>query len=375
MMILKFNYYDSRKTYTAIISSENKFSSASIGASFAPSGLTDISINANKANGNSKESVTSYSPALVSAKNDLSLTSGKDMDIIGSKAQGEKITAQVGGNLNVETLQEKETYEEDNHSTGFGVSWNVNFFDKTTDKLVSPGSKNAYRKFSMPNIGGSFSKGNIDSHYRSARDQAGFFAGSKGFDIYVEKNTDLKCGVIASEAFTDKNHLSTGTLSFSDLKNEADYSAKSIGASYHKYGNYKNMTEDEQNKVYNTIGFAPNISMPVKGDASSTTKSAVAAGTIDIRDNPTQDISTLSRDTENALNELGRIFDKKKIEEQQELAAVFGEEAFRLAHNMKDDGSGRKIAVHAIIGGIMSQITGAGFTSNNMIQGELICSK
>ena len=30
---------------------------------------------------------------------------------------------------------------------------------------------------------------------------------------------------------------------------------------------------------------------------------------------------------------------------------------------MKDDGSGRKIAVHAIIDGIMSQITGAGFSS------------
>ena len=105
------------------------------------------------------------------------------------------------------------------------------------------------------------------------------------------------------------------------------------------------------------------IPYPVKGDASSRTKSAVAAGTIDIRENPTQDISALSRNTENALNELGRIFDKKKIEEQQELAAVFGEEAFRLAHNMKDDGSGRKIAVHAIIGGIMSQITGAGFAS------------
>ncbi|WP_281540010.1 hypothetical protein [Selenomonas noxia] len=85
--------------------------------------------------------------------------------------------------------------------------------------------------------------------------------------------------------------------------------------------------------------------------------------TIGIRENPTQDISALSRNTENALNELGRIFDKKKIEEQQELAAVFGEEAFRLAHNLKDDGSGRKIAVHAIIDGIMSQITGAGFSS------------
>ena len=104
--------------------------------------------------------------------------------------------------------------------------------------------------------------------------------------------------------------------------------------------------------------------MPVKGNASSRTKSAVAAGTIDIREYPTQDISALSRNTENALNELGRIFDKKKIEEQQELAAVFGEEAFRLAHNMKDDGSGRKIIVHAAIAGLMSRITGAGFASS-----------
>ena len=68
-------------------------------------------------------------------------------------------------------------------------------------------------------------------------------------------------------------------------------------------------------------------------------------------------------DTSHALNELGRIFDKQKIEEQQELAKAFGEEAFRLAHNLPDDGSGRKIAVHDIIGGIMSQITGADFAS------------
>ena len=126
---------------------------------------------------------------------------------------------------------------------------------------------------------------------------------------------------------------------------------------------------ESHSNIFETIGtygpkdIAPNISMPAKGNASSRTTSAIAEGTIDIRENPTQDISALSRDTENALNELGRIFDKKKIEEQQELAAVFGEEAFRLAHNMKDDGSGRKIIVHAAIAGLMSRITGAGFTS------------
>jgi len=81
------------------------------------------------------------------------------------------------------------------------------------------------------------------------------------------------------------------------------------------------------------------LSMLVKGDAASTTKSA----SIDVRENPHQDLSDLSRDWGNALNELGRIFDKKKIEEQQELAAVFGEEAYQLAHNLKDDGSSTTI--------------------------------
>ena len=369
---------------TNITSTENKFSSASVGASFTPHGLSNISVNASKGNGNSKESLTAYSPTLVVAENNLSLTSGKDMDIIGSRAQGEKITAKIGGNLNIETLQEKENYEEQNKSAGFGFSWGVKAKDKqtstkSTGQTQNPPTTNAAnstpkpngtqvtsptgRKFFAPNIAGNWNKGNIDSHYRSARTQAGFYAGSGGFDIYVEKNTDLKGGVIASEASPDKNHLSTGTLTFSDLKNEADYSAKSIGASYHKYGNYDNMSEDEQDKVYNTKGLAPVLPMPVVGSADSTTKSAVAPATIDIRENPTQDISALSRDTVNALNELGRIFDKQTMEERQELAAVFGEEAFRLLHNMKDDGSVGKIAAHAAVASILSQITGNGFTS------------
>ena len=82
-----------------------------------------------------------------------------------------------------------------------------------------------------------------------------------------------------------------------------------------------------------------------------------------MRENREQDNSPLSRDTSNALNELGRIFDKKKIEGQQELASVFGEEAFKLAHQLLNDGKGTKILVHAAIGGIMSSFTGAGFTS------------
>ena len=111
----------------------------------------------------------------------------------------------------------------------------------------------------------------------------------------------------------------------------------------------------------NNISLSPPC--PPKDDADSTTKAAVAPRTIDIRENPTQDISALSRDTANALNELGRIFDKKSVEEQKNLVNVFREEAFRLAHNLPDDGSGRKTLIHVAIGGLISQLSGVGFAS------------
>ena len=122
-------------------------------------------------------------------------------------------------------------------------------------------------------------------------------------------------------------------------------------------------TGRESLKVVQTLHSTPSIPTVVQGSADSTTKTAVAPGTIDIRENPTQDISALSRDTANALNELGRIFDKKSVEEQKELVNVFREEAFRLAHNLPDDGSGRKTLIHAAIGGLISQLSGAGFAS------------
>ena len=306
---------------TSITTTENKFSAASIGASFAPSGLSNISISANKGNGNSTESVTAYSPALVSAQNDLTLTSGKDMDIIGSKAQGEKITAKVGGNLRIETLQEKETYEEDNHSTGFGVSWNVNQTKRETTDANGNTKIETLRSFSKPTFSGSWNKGNIDSHYRSARDQAGFFAGSKGFDIYVEKNTDLKGGVIASEASAAKNRLSTGTLSFSDLHNEADYSASSFETGLTTTTKYK--IENNELRPHNTLTITPIPGITISDNASTTTQSAIAPGTVIVRAGDSDALNKVLRSTENTLNALDRIFSREDVNEQKELAETF----------------------------------------------------
>ena len=272
------------------------------------------------------------------------MTSGADTNIIGSQASGKKVNMEVGGNLNIESLQEKDDYREKNSSSGFNIS-----------ASMRGGKLHA----NDPDIGASYSKGRIDSNWKSATGQAGIYAGADGFDIHVKKNTDLKGAVIASEASPDKNALTTGTLTYGNIENSASYSAGSSGLSYRKFAN----GAYGAGEGYNMKGLTPVLSVPAQGDAASTTKSAIAPGSIDVRENPHQDLSALNRDTSNALNELGRIFDKKKIEEQQKLASVFGEEAFKLAHKLPNDGKGTKILVHAAIGGIMSSITGAGFTS------------
>lgn len=91
----------------------------------------------------------------------------------------------------------------------------------------------------------------------------------------------------------------------------------------------------------------------------------------------------MNRDTTNSLNKLGEIFDKTKIEERQELANLFGELAYNEIHKLADkngwkDGSAEKNALHALVGGIMSELTGNGFLAgasasaiNEMVQKKL----
>ena len=87
--------------------------------------------------------------------------------------------------------------------------------------------------------------------------------------------------------------------------------------------------------------------------------------------------------TSGALDALDKIFDKKTVKEKQELANLFGEEAYHLVHEISErngwkEGSPEKIALHALVGGIMSELAGGGFKSgaigagfNELVQNEL----
>ena len=265
--------------------------------------------------------------------------------IYGSKAEGKKVVANIGGNLNIQSEQERNDY--DSHSSSVGGEFGTGIASKYTSGSAG------------------VSKGKIDSRYQSVTDQAGIYAGNDGFDIDVKGNTDLKGAVIDSRAPAEKNHLTTGTLTWEDTGNKADYKASGEGISY-----------AGKDAKLNARGLTPNIAPTVKDSADSTTKSAVAEGTITITNtkDQKQNVSDLNRDTKNTLNKLKEIFDKDKVQEKQEFIGLLSKDLNEAIHKVADqnhwaDGSKEKVALHALVSGMLSEMSGAGFSSGSFAGG------
>lgn len=295
-------------------------------------GLQGLSASYGKGSQNSTAKDTASKESTVSAGRTVSIESGKDTDIIGSQVKAEQVTANVAGNLHIESEQDSKEYHEEGKQIGASLGYNV-----------------ASHQFSGF---GSAGKSKTDSHYASVTEQAGIQAGKDGFDLTVGKETSLKGAVISSTAEKEKNHLTTGTLSWEDVENKANYKESGAGLTI-------NTSKDAK---YNEKGIIPAIPTGSKDTGSSTTNSAIAEGTIVITDkaHQKQDVSRLNRDSKNSLNQLGEIFDKAKSNERQELAGLFGEMAFNQLHDAKLTPNQRS-AWHALIGGIMGQLSNKDF--------------
>jgi len=167
--------------------------------------------------------------------------------------------------------------------------------------------------------------------------------------------------------------LTTETVTYSDIENKAKYEASSVGVNVNTSASAKQ----------NESGVTPNIGVPSSDKASSTTKSAIAAGTVQNHNGEKINLESLSREANTVTDALGKIFDKTSVKEKQELSQRFGEEAYNLVHVISEkngwaEGSKEKVALHALVGGLMAKLgsgdvlsgaTGAGF--NEAIQTEL----
>ena len=333
----------------------------SVGAniSVAGGGILGFDASANAAKQKSNTKVTTHTGTSVVGSDAVTITSGKDTHISGSKVVGKSVTADVGGNLSIESLQDTKTYVGESSNKGFSVSTNAG---------------------SLSNVSMSSSKGKMKSDYASVTDQAGIYAGDGGFVINTAETTSLTGAVIDSTAATNKNKLSTKSLDVKDVENTAEYTSRNVGMSYNHVGNFKNLSKAGKDAVWNTLGTLPNLLPDSSKSNSSTTKSAITNGTIEVRD-ANFNMQTLSRDTKDSLNKLDEIFDKKKIEERQELSKLFAKEAFGQLHNWNPtskEGKAAKAIAHGVVAEVSARMAGnkpgSGFyagATNEALIGEI----
>ena len=333
---------------TVDVNNTYKSSGWSVGAgiSLTGGGLLDINASGHMARQNGDTHQESYVPTKIKAAQLAQLKAKRDTNIIGSTVSGKKVEVDTGRDLHIQSLQDVDNFKEHSKSAGFSVSSKPNFKDPT-------GSINA-------------SVGRIDSKWKSVTEQAGIYAGEEGYNINVGNSTTLEGAVIKSDAPKAKNQLTTKFLEMKDIKNEAEYTYSNNGIGYNYYGSKRKLEEMKTNdkkgydKIYNNIGLVPNLGVGSKGKASSTTQSAISDGILTV-DGKEIDTKTINTNTENTLHQLDKIFDKKKIEERQELARLFSKNAFEQLHNWQPtskDGKAAKSIAHGIIGELAARIAG-----------------
>lgn len=327
-------------TNTTTITDKYDSKGWSIGANLSVNGggLLGIDANYNKANENGTTVKTTHSGTVVQG-NKVITNSGADTAIVGSKVYGDSIQSQIGGNLTIKSLQDSETYRGEKKNVGFSISTN--------------GTK-------LGGVSAEYSKGKMTSDYTSVTEQAGLYAGAEGFDITTKGNTILEGAVIDSKAKADKNKLSTNSLTVKDIKNKAEYKSSNTGLSYTSVSGFKNLSQAGKDAVYNSLGLLPKLLPDSEKSAESTTKSVISNGTI-TTGSSNIDINKISKDTKNSLNKLDTIFDKKKVEERQELARLFAKDAFEQLHYWEPktkEGKAAKALAHAVVAETSARIAG-----------------
>lgn len=191
--------------------STNKSSGFNVGVAvkFGNGVAAGITVGGNRGKGYGNSDETTYVASHVGdANSQTTIKSGGDTNLIGSQVKGKRVEVNAD-NLNIKSLQDKSSYD--------GKQTNVS------------GSVTVGYGFA---VGGSFSKSKINADHASVNEQAGIYAGDDGYDVNVEKHSDLKGALVTSTQTAEKegrNRFSTRTITHSDIENYSNHNAKGFG--------------------------------------------------------------------------------------------------------------------------------------------------
>jgi filamentous hemagglutinin len=344
----RINDIDLRSAQNTVTqTSTNKSSSASIGVGFAVGGAQNgftINAAASQARGNSDGTDVTNTLSTVSAGNGLTLKSGRDTTLIGATASGKQVTVDVGGNLDIQSVQDTSTFTSKESSAGVGVS----ICAPPICYGASSGSVSA-------------SKGKVNGEFASVATQSGLQAGDGGFNINVNGNTNLKGAAITSSQTAvdqNKNSFSTDTVTQSELENKDNYNASSLAlsASYStKIGDQsaEKLEKDGRSDADKKAARAPAGGLSqglgvgsVSGNERSTTGNALSGATVTIRSGDDKALDGIERtavtETSNA-NALTKHWDGQKLGQDTRLQAQLVQSVGQSAAKEIGDYAGKKV--------------------------------
>jgi filamentous hemagglutinin len=217
---------------TSATNSTNSSSNASMGATLALGGSQNgLSFQAGaqgskgKANGaevtynNTTITVGSTDKDGQPTPGTLNLKSGGNTTLRGAVASADTLNADIKGNLTIESLQDKSTYDSKQTSAGAGVSICI--------PPICYGT--------MVAINVNAGKTKINGDHLSVGQQSALRAGDGGFNVKVGGKTDLVGGAITSSDKADKDgknsFASTGGVTTQDLQNTSALNASSVSVS------------------------------------------------------------------------------------------------------------------------------------------------
>jgi len=311
---------------------------------------TGGNVNASAATVRSEGGDLTWTHTHITAGEHLTLQSGGDTNLRGAVASGKQVIADVGGNLNIESLQDTSTFKSRNSTAGGSVT-------------VGAGLS----------ASANFGQQKIDNDYASVTEQSRIEAGDGSFQISVHGNTDLKGAAITSSepAILDGvNTLTTATLTASDIQNHAEYQASgfSVGLGYSggKAGDgtgtdaNSGVGTNQQGKVatggdqvpgstlpnIGNFSASPPVTMAASGASSSVTHSGISGAHITITNETAQQaltaqsveehIASLNRDVhtgQDSANALTPIFNEQEIQAGFEIVAALQRETGTFLNN------------------------------------------
>jgi len=289
--------------------STNSSSSAAIGGYASTGTGVGITASASKGKGYANSDSVTYANSNINVGNTTTFDIGNDVNIKGGVINTNRAQGAIGGDVNIESLQDTATYDSKQKNMGFSADLDIAGGGAGSSLSVNGG------------------KTDLNADYQAVGEQSGIFTGDGGLDLTAGGKTTLIGGAITTtKAARDagrNRYTSADGIDTQDINNTTSYDGDAIQA-----GLSIGQTDNKPQASMNGLGY---------GKDSDSDSSVTRAGITGIAGS--QDITTDNRAEYAGI--LENSFDAGQVNEelgaQTEITQAFDQERRKIKTKLNAD--------------------------------------